>query len=108
MRLIKPYYKIENESEINGENILRHIENAARTCYKSEDKAGDWEKTKKFVGGLIKGGHHSTIEHYSISVRIIASRSFTHELVRHRLCAYSQECITWDTKVHKNYTIKDL
>lgn len=89
MRLIKPYYVIE--SEINGEKILRHLENAARTCYKSEDKAGDWEKTKKFVGGLIKGGHHSTIEHYSISIRIIASRSFTHELVRHRLCAYSQE-----------------
>ena len=89
MRLIKPYYVIE--SEINGEKILRHLENAARTCYKSEDKVGDWEKTKKFVGGLIKGGHHSTIEHYSLTVRIIASRSYTHELVRHRLCAYSQE-----------------
>lgn len=89
MRLIKPYYVIE--SEINGENILRHIENAARTCYKSEDKAGDWEKTKKFVGGLIKGGHHSTIEHYSLTVRFIIDRGVSHELVRHRLCAFSQE-----------------
>jgi thymidylate synthase (FAD) len=89
VRLIKPYYVIENE--INGEKILRHIENAARTCYKSEDKAGDWEKTKKFVGGLIKGGHHSTIEHYSLTVRFIIDRGVSHELVRHRLCAFSQE-----------------
>ena len=89
MRLIKPYYVIE--SEINGEKILRHLENAARTCYKSEDKVGDWEKTKKFVGGLIKGGHHSTIEHYSLTVRFIIDRGVSHELVRHRLCAFSQE-----------------
>ena len=101
MRLIKPYYVIE--SEINGESILRHIESAARTCYKSEDKAGDWERTKKFVGGLIKGGHHSTIEHYSLTVRIIASRSFTHELVRHRLCAFSQESTRYCNYSNEKY-----
>jgi len=44
MRLIKPYYKIE--SEIDGKKILRHIEGAARTCYKSEYKIDDFEKTK--------------------------------------------------------------
>jgi len=106
MRLIKPYYEIE--SEIDGEKILRHIEKAARTCYKTEGKIGDFENTKKFVESIIRRGHESIIEHYSISVRIIASRSFTHELVRHRIACYSQECISGDTKVHKYYTIKDL
>ena len=89
MRLIKPYYEIE--SEINSEVILKHLERAARTCYKSEHQIGDFEKTKKFVAGLIKRGHESTIEHYSLSVRFIVDRGVTHELVRHRLVAYSQE-----------------
>lgn len=106
MRLIKPYYEIE--SDIDGEVILRHLERAARTCYKSEHQIGDYEKTKKFVAGLIKRGHESTIEHYSLSVRFIVDRGVTHELVRHRLAAYSQECVTGDTNVHKNFTIKEL
>lgn len=89
MRLIKPYYEIE--SEINGELILKHLERAARTCYKSEHKIEGFDKTKKFVAGLIKRGHESTIEHYSLSVRFIVDRGVTHELVRHRLVAYSQE-----------------
>lgn len=89
MRLIKPYYEIE--SEINGEVILKHLERAARTCYKSEHQIGDFEKTKKFIAGLIKRGHESTIEHYSFSVRFIVDRGVTHELVRHRLVSYSQE-----------------
>ena len=89
MRLIKPYYEIE--SEIDGEKILRHIEKAARTCYKTEGKSGDFEKTKKFVKMLVYNGHHSTLEHCSFSVRFIVDRGFTHELVRHRLVAFSQE-----------------
>ena len=47
--------------------------------------------TEKFVRGLIKSGHESVIEHGNISVRFICDRGVTHELVRHRICAYSQE-----------------
>jgi len=36
MKLIKPYYEII--TPIDGEEILKQIELAARTCYKSEDK----------------------------------------------------------------------
>lgn len=36
MKLIKPYYQIL--TPINGEEILKQIELAARTCYQSEDK----------------------------------------------------------------------
>lgn len=35
--------------------------------------------------------HESVIEHASMSVRFICDRGVTHELVRHRLCAFSQE-----------------
>lgn len=89
MILIRPYYKIE--SEIDGERILKHIEKAARTCYRSEHQIGDFEKTKKFISGVIKRGHETVIEHISISVRFIIDRGISHELVRHRLAVYSQE-----------------
>ena len=88
MNLIKPSYKIE--TEINREAILRRIEAAGRTCYKSEDKITP-ESASSFVSKIIKSGHESVIEHESISVRFIVDRGVTHELVRHRLAAFSQE-----------------
>ena len=41
--------------------------------------------------GFVASGHHSVIEHANISVRFICDRGVTHELVRHRLAAFSQE-----------------
>lgn len=35
--------------------------------------------------------HHSVFEHVSATMLITTSRGITHELVRHRLCAFSQE-----------------
>jgi thymidylate synthase (FAD) len=35
--------------------------------------------------------HESVIEHESITVLFTSNRGFTHELVRHRLCAFTQE-----------------
>ena len=69
---------------------LEIIEAAGRTCYKSEDKITD-DSAQKFVKMILKRGHESVIEHASASVRFITNRGVTHELVRHRLCAFSQE-----------------
>jgi thymidylate synthase (FAD) len=69
---------------------LETIETAGRTCYKSEDKITK-ESAERFVRMIIKRGHESVIEHISASVRFITNRGVTHELVRHRLCAFSQE-----------------
>lgn len=69
---------------------LEIIERAGRTCYKSEDKITP-TSAGRFVRGVVKAGHESVIEHVSASVRFTTSRSVTHELVRHRLCAFSQE-----------------
>ena len=88
MRLIKPYYKIE--TEINGEEILKQIEKAGRTCYKSEDKITQ-DSAKKLVAAIIKRGHESVLEHVSISVRFICDRGVSHEIVRHRIASFSQE-----------------
>lgn len=71
-------------------NMLQKIERAGRTCYKSEDKITQ-TSAEGFVQRILKSGHHSVIEHVNITVRFITNRGVTHELVRHRLAAYSQE-----------------
>lgn len=78
------------EEPVDGLEILKKIELAGRTCYKSEDRITE-DSAKKFVAGIIKSGHHSVIEHHSITVRIITDRGVTHEIVRHRIASYSQE-----------------
>jgi len=66
------------------------IEKYGRTCYKSEDKTTK-ESSAKFIKMLIKSGHHSVVEHLGITVKITCDRACSHQLVRHRLAAYSQE-----------------
>jgi thymidylate synthase (FAD) len=88
MKLIKPGYEIL--SEIDRESILKKIEIAGRTCYKSEEKITE-ESASKFVKAIVKRGHLSVIEHVDITVKFICDRGVTHELVRHRLASYSQE-----------------
>ena len=86
MILVKPSHKILFISP----EPLKIIEAAGRTCYKSEDKITEGS-AEKFVRMIIKRGHLSVIEHAYMSVRFICDRGVTHEIVRHRLAAYSQE-----------------
>ena len=88
MRIISPGHEILFMQD--GTSILKQIETAGRTCYKSENKITA-DSAAGFVKTIIKSGHHSVVEHISISVRFICDRGITHEIVRHRLAAYSQE-----------------
>ncbi len=88
MKILAPSYKILFME--NGDTILNRIEAAGRTCYKSEEKITPGS-SKSFVKQIIKSGHHSVIEHVNITVKFICDRGVSHELVRHRLAAYSQE-----------------
>lgn len=87
MKLIKPSYQVL--TPLSG-NFLGAIEAIGRTCYKSEDRITS-DSYIKFCKMLIKNGHESVIEHCSISVRFVVDRGVSHELVRHRLCSFSQE-----------------
>lgn len=69
---------------------LQVIEAAGRTCYKSEEKITEGS-AEKFAKTILRSGHESVIEHVNASVRFVTNRGVTHELVRHRLCAYCQE-----------------
>lgn len=88
MQVIPPSYEILFLPE--GGKLLKHIESAGRTCYKSEHLIGP-DTAGGFVRRILGSGHHSVIEHAGFSVRFIIDRGVSHELVRHRLAAFSQE-----------------
>lgn len=77
------------EKALNEEIMLR-LERYARVCYKSEDKMGE-EYNPRFLQDKIRMGHESIIEHEKATVMFIVDRGVTHEIVRHRIAAYSQE-----------------
>lgn len=88
MKIIEPIVEIRNPPDYH--KMLRHTELAARTCYKSEDRIKDGS-AEELIKRLISSNHASVLEHNSISVRFICDRGVSHELVRHRLCSFSQE-----------------
>jgi thymidylate synthase (FAD) len=70
---------------------LLNIEKCGRICYRSEERSNS-SSNENFVRRLVERGHESVIEHSLLTVIFSkVSRGFTHELVRHRLCAFSQE-----------------
>ena len=85
MKLIKPSFEILN---ISGD--LTTIEQAARTCYKSESKITEGS-AEKLVANLLTRGHEAMLEFVDISVKIITDRGVSHEIVRHRVASYAQE-----------------
>lgn len=85
----------------NAEEV---IENAARTCYQSEPK--DNVVVGDLIRKLIKSGHYSVLEHAYCTFRINGgSRVITHQLVRHRLIAISQESQRYVKKNQFNYVL---
>lgn len=81
------------------------IEEAGRTCYLSLDRIED-DSEKNFIRRCIRSGHHSILEHASASFRIRgASRSFTHQMVRHRLASFSQQSQRYVSEEEFNYVI---
>lgn len=88
MKLVDP--SIEIISDINGEQILKHIEIAIRNCYKSEDKICEGSD-KKLIKTILDSHHYSTIEHQSVTVRVVCSRACLAQWTRHRLMSYSVE-----------------
>lgn len=91
MKIVEPSFEfVTPMSIIPGKVIMKRLEKIGRVCYKSEDKITD-DSYEKFLRGIIKRGHESVLEHCSITVKFICDRGVTHEIVRHRIGAYSQE-----------------
>lgn len=85
---------------ISAAEIL--IEVAGRMCYRSfkpglnENVTKVREGNKEYIDNILKQGHGSVLEHATDTFAIVnCSRVFTHEIVRHRLCAFSQESLRY-------------
>lgn len=89
MRIVKPTFEITDANR-----VMRNIERGARVCYKSEDKIGpgsDVAIIEKILTPKHGVKHESVLEHGVITVIITMDRGVSHEQVRHRVAAYSQE-----------------
>lgn len=76
--------------KINGVGLCKKIEFCGKVCYQSEWNITDVSYLK-FIKMIIDRGHFSVLEHGSITVKFTTDRGITHEIVRHRIAAYSQE-----------------
>ena len=59
-------------------------------CYKSEGAMGEGSD-ERLIEKLKSLKHESVFEHGVITVKFLTDRGVTHELVRHRIAAFSQE-----------------
>lgn len=82
--------------------IMQTIEDAGRTCYKSEDKINETSHVA-FIERLVRRGHEAMLEHGYATAHFRIDRGVSHELVRHRLASFAQESTRYC-----NYKDKDI
>ena len=87
MRLVEPWIKVE---KFDGTKIMKRIERACRTCYRSEGNITD-DSYKKLLNNCITRGHESVLEHEKITVRIYNDIGSYKDLTRHRFASFSVE-----------------
>lgn len=79
-----PNVVVLDTNPLPGDSIMRHLEAAIRTAYKSEDRVGPDSHTR-LLKQILSLQHESTLEHFSLSFRVTCSRAVSHEIVRHRI-----------------------
>ncbi len=87
MRIVEPWVKVE---KFDGKTIMRRIERACRTCYRSEDKITE-DSYKNLLKNCINRGHESVLEHEKVTVRIYSDVGSYKDLTRHRFASFSVE-----------------
>lgn len=87
MRIVEPWIKVE---KIDGKKIMKRIERACRTCYRSEGKITE-DSYKNLINNCITRGHESVLEHEKVTVRIYSDVGSYKDLTRHRFASFSVE-----------------
>lgn len=105
IQIIKPSFVFEDK--IEGVKLLKNLEKYGRVSHKSEKNISK-DSYKTFLKKLLDWGHESVFEHEKVTVRIICDRGITHELVRHRIAAYTQESTRYCNYSGKIQFIKPL
>jgi len=88
-------------------NAEKLIETAGRMSHLSFNKQAK-DTQKEFIRMLLKKGHYSVLEHAYATFRISGvSRAFTHQLVRHRICSFTQQSQRYVNESDFNYVEPD-
>ena len=113
MKIIEPLIEVE---KYDGISIMKNIERACRTCYRSEGSITE-DSYKKLLNNCISRGHQSVLEHEKITIRMTCDIGVYKDLTRHRFGSFSIEstryCVAGNTKLkfknpHNKYTISEL
>lgn len=105
MYLVKPYARLMQPAafgtdpgsslpftEEDGKALLMRSEFCARISHRSEERQDGYTHTERFLRDIVlKHGDWSVTEHCVISADLEVDRGLSHELVRHRIAAYTQE-----------------
>lgn len=87
MKIIKPVIEVEN---YDGIKIMKNIDRACRTCYRSEGLITE-DSYKKLLNNCINRGHESVLEHEKITIRMTCDIGVYKDLTRHRFGSFSIE-----------------
>ena len=87
MKIVKPYVIVE---KFDGTQIMKRIERACRTCYRSEGKITE-DSYKNLIKNCLNRGHESVLEHEKVTVRIYNDIGSYKDLTRHRFASFSVE-----------------
>lgn len=87
MQIIKPKIYI---NAIDGRQIMKNIEKACRTCYRSENLITE-ESYKTLLKNCLNRGHESILEHEKITIKMICDIGVYKDLTRHRFASFSIE-----------------
>lgn len=87
MQIVEPYIQVE---KVDGKKIMKNIERACRTCYRSEGKITE-ESYKTLLKNCITRGHESVLEHEKVTIRMYCDLGVYKDLTRHRIASFSIE-----------------
>lgn len=87
MKIIEPVIEVE---KFDSKAIMRRLERACRTCYRSEGSITD-ESYKTLLKNCITRGHESILEHEKITIRMTCDIGVYKDLTRHRFASFSIE-----------------
>lgn len=96
MNIVEPYANMHSidgsiPTETSGVAALKRIEWCGRISHRSEESTS-LDSYLRFISAVvIDHGDWSITEHASVTVDMLVDRGITHEIVRHRLFAFTQE-----------------
>ena len=87
MKIVNPWIEVE---KIDGLKIMKKIERACRTCYRSEGSISE-DSYKNLLKNCINRGHESVLEHEKVTIRMYCDIGVYKDLTRHRFASFSIE-----------------